>query len=373
MSAPRISIIGAGIAGLVLGRCLLQRGVRAVLFEKSRPSSNRNSYGITLHANSYRPLLKLLDLEENSFRSKVAVDAAADASGKAKNQNDVESTVRVNRNRFETLLAEGLDIRWEHELKDYDTAAGIRLNFANGTSHEAEILVGAEGPHSLIRQTISPDTEFKILPFATYNGKRRVSLEDFNHKLEPYLQDATVIEQKLNDTIFQISMSDINKDEVSISYTYSRPGKNSNDALYRPDRPKSAAKEIPDALFQEVNSIRHELQDPFKFVFDPEAMKQDRMLNWLMRTLLVERSALDRACKSGIVLLGDSVHAEPILGGYGANEAIEDGMRLAEILVEGGGKDLEAFYEQRFEAWQDGVRESERRIAGMHEVSKANL
>ena len=343
-----------------------------MLFEKSRPSSNRNSYGITLHATSYRPLLKLLSLEENSFRSKVAVDAAGEASGNA-NSGAETSSLRANRNRFEALLAEGLDIRWEHELKDLDTTSGISLDFANRTKHETQILVGAEGPHSLIRQTISPSTDFKILPYAVYNGKRRISLDDFEENIKPHLGDSTVTEQHLNSTRFQVSINDIGKDKVSISYTYSRPGKDTGDALYRPDRPKSAAKETPDALFQDIDSIRHELQEPFNFVSDSDKMKNDRMLNWLMRTLQVDRSVLDEATQSGIVLLGDSVHAEPILGGYGANEAIEDGMRLAEILVEGGGKNLETFYEQRFEAWEQGVRESERRIAEMHEVAKANL
>ncbi|EME47709.1 hypothetical protein DOTSEDRAFT_21467 [Dothistroma septosporum NZE10] len=369
MALPRISIVGAGIAGLVLGRCLLQRGLRAVLFEKSRPSSNRNSYGITLHADSYRPLLKLLDLEEKSFRNRVLVDTAAEDGHTA----GVGTTIRVNRNRFETLLAEGLDIRWEHELKEFDTASGIGLNFTNGSSHEAEVLVGAEGPHSLIRQTISPETDFKILPFAVYNGKRRLSPEDFDMKIKPHLGNATILEQKVNDIVLQISISDIGKDEVSISYTYSRPGRDSGDALYRPSRPKSEAKETPDALFQEIEGIGHELQDPFQFVFDPETMKKDRMLNWLMRTLRVERDVLDQTSQSGVLLLGDAVHAEPILGGYGANEAIEDGLRLAEMLVEGGGQNLDKFYEHRFEIWEKGAVESERRIACMHDVAKANL
>ena len=117
---------------------------------------------------------------------------------------------------------------------------------------------------------------------------------------------------------------------------------------------ESAAEEVPDARFREVDRIRHELHDAFEFMCDPETMMKDRMLNWLMRTLLVERSVLDQARQSGVVLLGGAVHAEPILGGPGANEAIEDGIRLAEVLVQGGGKSPVDFYGERVEALGEG-------------------
>ena len=80
MSQPTISIVGAGIGGLTLGRCLLQRGIRAVLYEKAS-SSSRHTYAITLQPSSYRPLLKVLNVDEATFKARVAVDAGIGGSG----------------------------------------------------------------------------------------------------------------------------------------------------------------------------------------------------------------------------------------------------------------------------------------------------
>ena len=69
--------------------------------------------------------------------------------------------------------------------------------------------------------------------------------------------------------------------------------------------------------------------------------------------------------------MGDAVHAEPILGGEGANLAIEDGMRLAELIAEG--KPLSHFYQERQDVWARSRKESKARIAAMHGVTKSSL
>lgn len=71
--------------------------------------------------------------------------------------------------------------------------------------------------------------------------------------------------------------------------------------------------------------------------------------------------------------MGDAVHAEPILGGEGANVAIQDGMRLAELLSDGRTARLLQFYDDRQDAWAKSVRESKARISAMHGVTKPLL
>ena len=58
MTQSTINIVGAGIGGVTLGRCLLKRGISSVLYERMS-SSRRHGYGITLHSSAYQPLLKV--------------------------------------------------------------------------------------------------------------------------------------------------------------------------------------------------------------------------------------------------------------------------------------------------------------------------
>lgn len=323
MSQLQVSIIGAGISGLVLGRCLLQRGVQAILFEKARDSPRRNDYGITLHSSIYSPLLKVLELDDKTFRQRVAVDSATTGTGDI-GLNDLKerSSFRANRNRLEQLLSEGLDVRWEHEFKSLeqsrpDAKGSKTICFKNGKIHSSSVVVGADGPHSQIRSLIGVDAKLQVLPFATYNGKRRVSAADFETMFVPVMQNRCAIEQRVADALLQLSINSRNDKEVHISYTYSRPARNGDDQLYRPERSKDAAKEMPEALFKELKQVSDDLEEPFKSVFDVVALRKDRLLNWLMRSLHLNTDLLSDSAKAGVVLLGDAVHAEPILGGQG--------------------------------------------------------
>lgn len=324
MSQLQVSIIGAGISGLVLGRCLLQRGVQPVLFEKARQSPRRNDYGITLHSSTYSALLKVLDLDDKTFRQKVAVDSATGGIGNiGLNGSKERSSFKANRSRFEQLLSEGLDVRWEHEFVTLEQSSsdgkGPRtISFKNGKKHSTSILVGADGPHSNVRSlTGAADAKLQILPFATYNGKRRISVAEFESKFASAMQDRCAIEQRVSDALLQLSVNNRTEEEVSISYTYSRPARKGDDQLYRPERSKEAAKEMPEAFFEELKSVSEGLEEPFKSVFDVEALRKDRLLNWLMRSLHINAEVLGDSAKEGVVLLGDAVHAEAILGGQG--------------------------------------------------------
>lgn len=71
--------------------------------------------------------------------------------------------------------------------------------------------------------------------------------------------------------------------------------------------------------------------------------------------------------------MGDAVHAEPILGGEGANVAIEDGMRLASFLLEENAGHIQQFYRERLDIWRKGVTDSKARISSMHGTTRPSL
>ncbi|KAK3641877.1 hypothetical protein LTR56_000035 [Elasticomyces elasticus] len=383
MSSPKmtINIIGAGLSGLVFGRCLRKRGIPFTIYDRDTATqgSTRHKYGITLYPWAFRPLLKYLDIDEITFRKTLAVDAAIGGVGRIASKHDTEDgpPFRANRRKLERMLSQDMDVKWGHGLEYVETKqAGYTTYFLKDhdllQSWHNNLAIAADGPHSHFRKELAPKSTFKILPYAVYNGKRRVEAKMFEELYAPHMQAANVIERRLGQTLLQITVNERTEDLVSISYTYSRPAKALADALFKPERSTSGASQVPDELFAEIASLE-KLDGPFKDVFNADEMRKDRLLNWLMRSVSVGSDELHTAAEKGVALIGDAAHATPILGGYGANAAIRDGVELAEFIFEHEDNDLEMFYEQRHRKWQSEVQASEAELAKMHGQATPSL
>lgn len=377
MSKARVVIIGAGISGLTLARSLKYRGLPAIIYERDTAQrfASRHDYGITLWA--YQPLVEILG-HGNTYelRTRIAVDGENGGTGHVGSRNDGGGIppFRVNRQKLERLLYDGLDIRWGHKLQDIKTSASsprIQLQFENDHQADVDVVIGTDGVHSKVRNAISPSTKFNILPYAVYNGKRKIPRAEFDEKYAPYLRESTTSEQNIGDVHLTLSIDNYKGDQVHVSYSYSRPAKE-DDQLFRPDRPMSGAKEIPSALFDEISGLRG-LNKPLGAVFNADSVRNDRLLHWLMRSVSTADTDLRRGAKEGIVLLADAAHAGPILGGDGANVAIEDAVELAELLSGAQQVDLEGFYRSRSERWKICINDSEARLAKVHGQPAAHL
>ncbi|KAH8770003.1 hypothetical protein F5883DRAFT_667517 [Diaporthe sp. PMI_573] len=326
-------------------------------------SAPRHHYGITLHASSYRPLLGLLDLDETTFRRRVAVDGAVGGSGHINPQTVMNPGAanshyfRAHRGRLEQLLREGLDIKWEQAVQQVEqTPSGTVLRFQDCRKVESGCVIGADGPHSHTRQCLLPDTDLDVLPIVAYNGKRRVERAMFDNVYAPFMKGSNVLETKLKDAVMNVSLIERKDDFVDMSWTYSRPSPTS----------------IPNDFYAEISALS-DLETPFKDAFDAEKIRQDRVLHWLMRTGLVNLQDLQALAQKGIFFIGDAIHAEPILGGEGANAAIVDGFELADCIASSGVAGISTWYEKQFSRWESGVGESEKRIAELYGVRKVAL
>ena len=374
-SQQQVHIIGAGIAGLTLGRCLKNKGIPAILFEKGA-SSPRHNYGISLHSWAYQPLLKVLNMDEGTFRQRLAVDSSHDDMGhvvSTGNSKALPPPFRAHCGRLESLLREGLEIEWRHTLQDIlqTESTGTVLDIKSpsqekGKRIKSTLTVDASGVHSQIRKSLSPTSQLNILPYVVFRGTRKVEGQTFKVQYKPYMKGENIIEMRKGDVLFQIQINDggdETRDHVDISYIYSRPAR-SNDALHQPGRATSQASDISEDFFAEVS--RHDLEPPFEYAFDVEKMRSERVLHWLMRSLLPPLPELTRLSEMGVVMLGDSAHATPILGGNGANWAIKDGIELAESIAIPGAEGLDGYYERRYGQWQEELRTSELRLADLY-------
>jgi 2-polyprenyl-6-methoxyphenol hydroxylase-like FAD-dependent oxidoreductase len=169
MSLPRISVVGAGIGGLVLARILHRHGVASTVYElDAGPDARRQGGWLDLHVESgQRALLDAGLLEE--FRARTQPQGehlrVMDKAGTVfidRGPADGEGLrPEIDRTVLRDLLLASLPagtVTWGHKLTAVERADGgvTTLRFADGDTATAELLVGADGAWSRVRPLLSP-------------------------------------------------------------------------------------------------------------------------------------------------------------------------------------------------------------------------
>ena len=360
-----ISIIGAGFAGLISGRCLRSRGIPFKILDK-RIQRQDTPRIITLHPWAYESLAKLLEIDYQQLTE----------AGQRPDSNMLDS-MYCPQGRIEDLLSRDQHVEYKRGLSEIE---GLELQmkclvFKLEPSLEkmvvkSQIVIGADGVHCRVRHLLLPEIIPKILPYVVYYGSRRIKARRYKDDITPHMKYPAMFQfRKETQTLLRITpclSSSLLDDDgyVHVKYTYSRPA-HEKDPLFRPDRGVSEAENIPKEFYHEIEGLK-DLGPVFGDIFCPQKVRQDKVLNWLMRSLLVPLKKLQELADQGILLIGDAAHTMPILGSEGANWAIKDGVDLANYLTDNDLSQLRKFYEQRYPDWQQAVSESERRLFDMH-------
>lgn len=375
---PRITIVGAGIAGMSLARCLRAKGIPTVILERHK-IVDRTNYSITLRPWGYQSLLRILQVDELTFREQLTCGLRLGGKNSLPKYSPfaVEGaspdTFRCLRKRLEKWLLTGLDIRDEHAMlaseEPSDSLPAIRIN---GEEPGGEnILVGADGVHSHVRKSSAPRMHVNVLPYVVFYGKREMSSQRFQDTIAPYVPKLKTIEAPNGNVLLRISITRFSAETVSLDYTYSRPA-GQDDPLYRPNRATHESRKFPDDIYSEIEELRP-LRIAIKEIFDSQKIREDKVASWLMRSMLPPLEEIQNLADRGILLIGDAVHAMPILGGEGANMAMKDGADLAEHLAQHGLSGIRDFYKERYQLWKEVVEESEKRLSEMHIPARSML
>jgi 2-polyprenyl-6-methoxyphenol hydroxylase-like FAD-dependent oxidoreductase len=346
----------------------------------------------------------VLNIEATEFKRTFGIDSHGRDRADALQPPSAttESWMHVSRTDLERALRTSngmeLDERSEHRLtsaapsRDSSQATpALHLEFANSHKLRPSFVVDALGTHSALREALLPGIYTLVVePYAVYNHKKHVEIADYQSKFMPLLDGGTTwthrpeksseprLHVKLED---RLPSSDSGK-PVRMSYTYSRPAQVSknDDPLYKPNRSKSEADSISPEYYKEISdlaSVEAIKSNPAlrELLGQDESTKEEpkgAIKNWLMRTLIVSKQDLLKLLRQyGVAMIGDSVHATPILGGSGANMAITDAIELADVIAKHWDSgDLAAgvseFYDTKWEEWNNAVQESKKELAALH-------
>ena len=191
-----VLIIGGGIGGLCLAQGLKQSGISVAVYERDRSVHfRRQGYRIHINPDGSHALYDCLP--DTLFKLFVATSGRP-ATGRFVNFDaqlrEVDSrplhqviadspflfSTEVNRLTLREILLTGLDdlVHFGKTLERFEQVGQglVRAAFADGTCAEGDVLIGADGTHSVTRQLLLPDAKVSEVGFALY-GKTPLTPE----------------------------------------------------------------------------------------------------------------------------------------------------------------------------------------------------
>ncbi|KAF9877644.1 hypothetical protein CkaCkLH20_04779 [Colletotrichum karsti] len=187
MSGLKIAIIGAGPAGCLLARLLHLSNIEATIFEGESSLDFRSQGGtLDLHTDTGLLALKEAGLFDEFLRH-ARYDGQYMAIVDKNNKHHFVRTAEggfgsggqerpeIDRPKLRQLLAESLPkdtIKWGHHLKSVGEDG--TLDFGNTSASGFDLVIGADGAWSKVRQLLAPD----VKPLWTKIGLYSLSVPD---------------------------------------------------------------------------------------------------------------------------------------------------------------------------------------------------
>ncbi|KFY64911.1 hypothetical protein V496_02941 [Pseudogymnoascus sp. VKM F-4515 (FW-2607)] len=173
MNAPNsgnetVAIVGSGLTGLLAAQGLKLNGITAVVFEREE-SLDARSREWTILVHWAMPIFAklvpkhiLANLSEAlcnphlDFNDEVeSLPCYNGITGDLLFSSSTLGARRVNRQQLRRLLAQGIDIRWNKSVRELlQTGSGVRLEFEDGGTFDANHILGADGSSSKVREML---------------------------------------------------------------------------------------------------------------------------------------------------------------------------------------------------------------------------
>lgn len=315
MAELRVAVVGAGIGGLTAAIAMRANGIDATVYEQAHELKALGA-GVSIATNGSRILNTLGvgaavaaiagPVTHYQFRTWQAEPIAGEPS--ALGFGDPATTWCLHRGEFQKVLADALPAGALQLGRSCVGAAehgdGVHVEFADGTTVDADLLVGADGIHSRLQGRVARATQPVSEGIMAYRGlipagrvRDVVDMHASSMWLGPrqsFLAYPVSAGALLNIVAFVPT-------NLTVTESWTAPG--------------------------DVAELAAAYQG-----WDPTVLSIIEAMDSTFRWGIYDREPLARWSTDRITLLGDSAHAVTPHLGQGANQAIEDAMTLAVLL-----------------------------------------
>jgi salicylate hydroxylase len=345
MGGLDVAIVGAGIGGLTAGIALDRRGVNVAVYEKAHELRELGA-GVVIGANGARVYDSL------GLKDSLAAIAGKVSTLTMKTWRDepllgwrppypAAQTYPLHRAEFQKMLLAAMPPGAVHLGRECVAAVedsdGVRIEFADGSQARADVLIGADGIHSVIQPVVGIKAEpvsegimayRGLIPAARLDGIYEMSLWSlWVGPGQSFLTYPVSAGEMLNVVAFVPT-------DLGVEESWSAPG------------------EVA-ALAAAYNGWDKQVREVIEAI--------DHTFRWG----IYDRTPLKTWSTDRITLLGDSAHAVTPHLGQGANQAVEDAITLAVLLQDAQAADvsvrLRRYEDLRIERnrqVRDGAREA---------------
>ena len=312
-----VAIVGAGIAGLTAFATLNKMGINALIYEQAKEFS-RVGAAIQLTPNAVR-VTRGLDLEEElcaqSFMPEVGYNREWDTGkntflhlmGKKTAERYGAPDISMHRAVLHNALASLVPkdkIFFNKKLHGIDRVSnGIKLHFSDGSDIKTNALIGADGIHSIVRETIVGKETLRLTGQVAYRGVYPSILlgREIDARVKWWGPDRHIVTYKIDprrDELYFIASTPEPDFRVE---SWSAPGN-------------------VDEMIAAYSG------------FHPDAMIILESAPEVRKWALIEREPLPRWTAERTILIGDAAHPMLPYMAQGAGASMEDAVVLARCL-----------------------------------------
>lgn len=322
-------IIGAGIAGLCTAIGLHQVGLKPQVYEQAEQIQPVGA-GLTLWPNALK-VLAALGLAEAVEQAGSVITQTQIRSERGRvlthtNLQDLSThlghpAIAIHRADLHRLLLAALPERTIHLGYTFDrfeqTETGVQVHFANGTVMAGEMLLGADGIRSKVRQQMWPEARPRYAGYVAWRGVA----EGVHHLTQGGTSESWGRGQRFG-------IVPLNERQV---YWFAT----ANASEGEQSSPRDAAQE------------KEELLARFQGWHEPiQSLIEATPAETILRSPIADLRPLPQWHQGRVTLVGDAAHATTPNMGQGACQAIESSLTLAQMLGQPDVPDRLARYEQ---------------------------